>query len=289
MEYIRFELLIQTGFVIACLMEEAKDLCDSCHYRYNIFILANKHGVWVDKVECKRHKREMLAMMKNKILEINKHVSLYNENMTKINPSLKLDEIKYSTLNKELSPYFERTEESNNTNEKLLPYLISSFDSYVSGKVSPLLNMLAFNKDITDLSIKSFELVDVNEQFRNRMYEVIDLQLMGYKSTSLLVLGRIYEEIITKYLLKLNEESKIVIANEAIINMRFENKLGFLKSRGFISEKDWLIISKIKFDRKIGGHFVDIESKAEAEMESEATIKLAIKLINKFDKKLRAG
>ena len=278
---------MRIGFITASLMEETKELHEGCHQMYSLFRIANKWDVWTDKVETQRHKRETLRFMKYKIPKINQLVVLYNDDMTKINPDLNLKEIEYSNIDKEL-PIFFKTEEINSKEmDKLIPHLVTSFDSYIFNKVKPLLDRLSYNKDIMDLNIKSFGLEQINQRYQKGLHEVIDLFFMGYRSTSLLVLGRLFEEIITKYLLKLCKDTKINLARETILNMRFENKLGFLKANGFISEKDWLIISKLKFDRNIGGHFVDKKLKAEAEIESEATIKLALKLINKFDKKLK--
>ena len=225
--------------------------------------------------------------MKQKILEINKTIASYNKDMNQINPDLKLNKISYSAINKELSKFFSIEETEYDGLDKLTPYLIDSFNLYVFNKVKPLLDKLSYNKDVMDLNIKSFGLDKINPAYYESLYEVIDLYFMGYRSTSLLVLGRIFEEIITRYLLKLCKDNKINLTEETILNMRFENKLGFLKANGFISEKDWLIISKLKFDRNVGGHFVDKKLKEEAEIESEATIKLALKLINKLDKKLQ--
>lgn len=287
MEHMRFNILIRIGLITAFLMEETKELQEGCHQMYSLFKLANKEGIWTDKIETQRHKREISRFMRYKIPKINELIVSYNDNMAKINLDLNLKEIEYSSINKELSIFFKTEETSSETREKLMPYLIGSLDLYISNKVKPILDQISYNKDVLDLHIKSFGLEQVNPTYQKGLYEVIDLYFMGYKSTSLLVLGRIFEEIITKYLLKLCKDNKINLTSETILNMRFENKFGFLKANSFISEKDWLIISKLKFDRNIGGHFVDKKLKEEAEIESEATIKLALKLINKFDKKLK--
>lgn len=286
MEHMRFNILIRIGLITAFLMEEIKELNEGCHQMYSLFKIANKEGVWTDRVATQRHKKKILSFMRYKIPKINELIVSYNDDMAKINLELNLKEIEYSGINKELSTFFKTEETSSETIEKLIPYLISSFDLYISNKVKPLLDQISYNKDVLDLHIKSFGLEQVNLTYQKGLYEVIDLYFMGYKSTSLLVLGRIFEEILTKYLWKLCKDNKINLTSETILNMRFENKLGFLKANSFISEKDWLIISKLKFDRNIGGHFVDKKLKEEAEIESEATIKLALKLINKFDKKL---
>jgi len=267
-------------------MDETKELYESCHRMYSLFKIANKEHVWTNKIEVKEHEQKTLSFMRQKILDINKLIVSYNRDMKKINPELKLTKISYFGLNKELSQFFETDETNHDTLDKLIPYLIGSFDLYVFNKIKPLLYKLSYNRDVMDLHIKSFGLDKINLAYHRSLYEVIDLYFMGYRSTSLLVLGRIFEEIITKYLLKICKDNKINLTRETILNMRFDNKLGFLKANDLISEKDWLIISKLKFDRNVGGHFVDKELKEEAEIESEATIKLALKLINKFDKKL---
>ena len=286
MKDMKFNIIRRIGFETACLMDETKELYESCHRMYSLFKIANKEHVWTNKIEVKEHEQKTLSFMRQKILDINKLIVSYNRDMKKINPELKLTKISYFGLNKELSQFFETDETNHDTLDKLIPYLIGSFDLYVFNKIKPLLYKLSYNRDVMDLHIKSFGLDKINLAYHRSLYEVIDLYFMGYRSTSLLVLGRIFEEIITKYLLKICKDNKINLTRETILNMRFDNKLGFLKANDLISEKDWLIISKLKFDRNVGGHFVDKELKEEAEIESEATIKLALKLINKFDKKL---
>ena len=282
----KFNVLIRIGFKTASLMEETKELHEGCHQMYSLFRIANRWDVWTDRIETQRNKKKILSLMRSKIPKINEMVVSYNEDMSKISPELKLKKIAYSRISKELASFFERKETDSQTADKLMPYLIGSFDLYVINKVKPLLDQLSYNKDIMDLNIESFGLNKVNPTYHKDLHEVIDLYLMGYRSTSLLVLGRIFEQIMTKHLLRLCRDKKINVTRKKILNMRFENKLGFLKANGFISEKDWLIVSKVKFDRNIGGHFVDKKLTREAETESEATIKLALKLINKFDRML---
>ncbi|MBI4186693.1 MAG: hypothetical protein HY530_04195 [Chloroflexi bacterium] len=288
MKSIRFNMLIRIGFITASLMGDTKELCENCHAMYSLFKVANKYDVYNERKAIQEHKRKMQRFMKEKISEINREIDLYNENMVKINPDLTLTQIEYSNIDKELSHFYKTTEEETNsqTKERLLPYLINSLDLWVFNKVKQLPDRLSYVKDIMDLNVESFGLDEIKSKYHEHLYEIIDLHLMGYRATSLLVLGRVFEEIITNYLLILSKYNKIDLIENTILNMRFENKLGFLKSNGFVSEKDWLIISKLRFDRNIGGHFVDGELKQQAEKESESTIKLAFTLINKFDKKL---
>ena len=67
--------------------------------------------------------------------------------------------------------------------------------------------------------------------------------------------------------------------------MRFENILGLFKSQELISEKDWLILSKLRLDRNIGGHYIserDAHIRNESENEAEATIRLSLPLLKKY-------
>lgn len=285
-EQMKLNILIQIGFKAASLMEETKELHEGCHQKYSLFSVANTYDVWTDRIEKQRHRDKVSSFMRFKIQKINELVVSYNEDMSKINPELKLKRITYSGIGKELVSFFKPNKTDSQTLKELIPHLISSFDLYVFNKVKPILDQLSNHKDMIDINIKSFGLNKVNSTYHKDLYEVIDLYFMGYRTTSLLVLGRIFEEIITKCLLKLYKDRKVDLTRKTILNMRFENKLGFLKSKGFISEKDWLIVTKLKFDRNIGGHFVEKKLKREAEIESEATIKLALKLINRFDRML---
>jgi hypothetical protein len=285
-----FNKLIKIGFIRSSLIDEAKALCDSCHQRFVLFRLAN----WVNKAKIRERKKEIIEFSKHQIVEINKLVNEHNSIMTEINPQLTIKKIANSDVIKQISEFYKTTEEKNPADyEKLTPHIISSFDLYIFNFVKPMLDQISFTRNVMNLNIESFGLNEVNKKYHKDLDEVVDLHLMGYKNTALLVLGRIFEEIITRYMIKLYKNRKIQNRTDEILNMRFENKLGFLKSNKFISEKDWLIISKLKLDRNVGGHFATEKSireskraKKESELESEATIKLALKLINKFDKKI---
>lgn len=286
--------LIKVGFIISSLIDETEELYDSCHQMYGLFRVANEYNVWVDKVESQKRKRKTIGFVTHKIVKINKLINQYNRIMKDINPQLTIKKIVNSNINKQISEFYKTIKlASPKDYEKLTPHVISSFDSYIFHLVQPVLDQLSYINKIMKLNIQSFELNKVNEKYHTDLYEVIDLQLMGYRNTALLVLGRIFEEIITRYMIKLYKNKKIQNRPREILDMRLENKLGFLKSGEFISEKDWLIVSKLKLDRNIGGHFATEKSireskivKKEAELESEATIKLAMKLINKLDNKI---
>jgi len=71
--------------------------------------------------------------------------------------------------------------------------------------------------------------------------------------------------------------------------MNFENILGLFKSKKLVNEKDWLLLSKLRLDRNVGGHYLsdrDALIRKETEQQAEMTIKLAMPLLKKFHKHL---
>ncbi len=284
---LKFNILIRIGFRAADLFNEVKDLIENCHKMYSFYKIANRWDVYTDKIKAQSLKKRVLEFIRYKISKINRLIASYNKDVIKVASELKIKKIMFSDIAKGFSMFFKTDETKiSKPHEKLL---INSFDLYISNKMKPMMENLSYSKSILDYKIKSFELYKIRTKYHKSLYEVIDLYFLGYKTTALLVLGRLFEEIVTRYLLRLQTDRKINTMKKSVLKMRFEDKLGLLKSNNFISEKDWLIISKVKFDRNIGGHFSPKRGlQKEAELESEATIKLALKLINKFDKKLDA-
>lgn len=138
-------------------------------------------------------------------------------------------------------------------------------------------------------SSKEFSLTRFNSRVRLQLIEVLDLLLIGYKNTSLVVLGSIFEEIITRHLFSLIADKKIEKRKSEIIKMGLDEKLGFMKGKKIITDKDWYIASKLKSDRNSGAHFLTTPSilkskasKKESFEGAEETIKLVLNIMNKY-------
>lgn len=290
----KYNQLLRLGFAAATIGETTQLIIQNARQQFMIFKLANKHGVYLDSKEISQHKRRLIDYLKPHIKELNDTIKIYNSTISKLNINLKLKPIKISSIEREIPRFFKINKKySSETHEALLSHVTNEFTLYLSYKFKDILEVLSQTKDYIDLRIDSFNIGGVSKKYQDNLREVVDLFFMGYKDTALLVLGRIFEEIITRYMIKLNKNKKINKNSKEILSMRFEDKLGLLKSKKMIGEKDWLIISKLKFDRNIGGHFVTSDSikkskiaRTEAIEESEETIKLAFRLVNRFEKRI---
>jgi hypothetical protein len=165
--------------------------------------------------------------------------------------------------------------------------------AHVQGSLISYLNSLVM-ETMNELNILTDKIVPDNhplilgiklpDNYKKTIFESVDLFILGYKSTALLVLGKAFEEILTKYLKKLKKANKIDLKTNIIEEMKFDKKLNFLHSIKLIPHKDWLILSKLIWDRNIGGHFVNKKKRLESEKEAGSTMFLVIRLINKYDK-----
>jgi hypothetical protein len=121
----------------------------------------------------------------------------------------------------------------------------------------------------------------VPQKYKNQVMEVIDLFLLNYTQTALLVLGRIFEELVTKLLYKATNSGKLNKTKAEIDSFNFETKINLLNANKLITEKEYLLFKKLKYDRNIGGHYSLKKEIIDANTESEQTIKLCIQQLSK--------
>jgi hypothetical protein len=261
------------------------DFIERANRTYAFYEIKNKEDVFDDSVNLIKSKKRMSMFIRQRIDRINRNIDSYNKEMKEINSDYQLKRIQLPDLDNKLSVFFEKSGLNTKINEKVFIHIQNSFNSYLAHLVEPLREQIIINRNISDREIESFGIQKINPKYHERLYEVVDLFLFGYKTTSVLVLGTIFEEVVTKYMLKLKKQNKITLKRNQILKMRFADKLNFMKSNGFIGEKNCLVISKLKFDRNVGGHFKKQTLRKQVANESGETIKLCLKILRDFDKK----
>lgn len=230
----------------------------------------------------------------NQIKEINTSIDLINCNIILLNPDLlglKVRKIIMTRplLQKSLQNILKKIDISKGKSDEIMPHVNNSVFLFIKHLTEPVMDDTKnIVSKISGLKTSFFENVVVPKDYRKNVEEVIDLYIIGYRNTAMLVLGKIFESVLTRYLLILinNKIIKDKTKND-VMNMTFDNRLNYLSSKGYVLHKDWLVLSKLIWDRNIGGHSLknNIETK-ETYSEAESTIKLALKLLSKYDDKL---
>jgi hypothetical protein len=240
-----------------------------------------------DKAQIKKFEEQTINGYIRYATTINKYVKLYNDNYSKVlnhyYTKHKLSKLPVSL--KKTHAVFNKYCRTDHTNSSV-KIIGLGFDKFYDVFFYPLLRNISERNNSINSLVDSFGLENIPQEYKNKVIEVIDLFSLNYSLAGLLVLGKIFEEIITRYLMVLSTRNQIDIKTKSIVKMSFENKLNFLVSNKFIGYKDQLILSKLKFDRNIGGHFSKKAIENEAKHESEATIKLALGLITKYYNKI---
>jgi hypothetical protein len=286
----KFRSLLKVGaFIISITI-----LCDNIRrelYREysNCLAFGKTFGdiAYPNQNSIKQEQRRIICLVKQSFKALNSNLSGLNKELSKINgDKIKLKKVPLNNLDKEMKSFFS-SKIFTTDNDDIIKHLLNSFDAYINRKIQPAHDSVKEAGVNLQREMNFFEIHKVNHKYRKKVCEALDLYLIGYKSTSLIVLGKIFEEIFVKYLWKLKKNKKIKLTKNEILKMSFENILGFMKSNKFINYKDWLILSKIRTDRNRSAHPVIHKLQKETESEAQSTLKLALGLINKFYEKIK--
>lgn len=236
----------------------------------------------------------LVDQLHNQVKEINASVDLINRNIILLNPDLHGLKVRKVIMTKpllqiSLQNILKKIDISKGKSDDIMPHVNNSVFLFIKHLTEPVMedtkNIIS---KISGLKTSFFENVSVPECYKKNVEEVVDLYIIGYRNTAMLVLGKIFENVLTRYLLRLINNQTIKDKTKSdIMNMTFDNRLNCLSSKGYVLHKDWLVLSKLIWDRNIGGHSLksNIETK-EAYSEAESTIKLALKLLRKYNNKL---
>lgn len=221
-----------------------------------------------------------LEKINSRIKELNKDVSKLDSDFIKSKVTL----IKFSKeeITKEIERIFKKIDVDKKSSDIAISNVRSQLSEMIRKRVDDAqhqcLEIMGYCID----KQKGFK-KGVPKKFQNQISEVIDLLMIGYKLTALLVLGRIFEELFNNLINKNFRKINYNGTKKELLEETFIRKLNILNQNKIISHKDWLILSKVIWDRNTGGHFInDNMRKLEAEKESESTARLSIPLIKKY-------
>ncbi len=258
-----------------------------------MFDLQVEFQQWPDKSERNERVHQLASRLILAFNDINESIGSLNRNLVLLNSDFSLVRVKKipiqkALLEKRLDQVFHDVRVSKGLSSIITPHIKSSLTLLLRSYVDRVAEDC--KKVVEVISPRGNPLVknlNVPPAYLQQTNEVLDLFYLGYKSTSLLVLGKLFEGILTRYIIRLVQSNKINLNMSALREMTFDNKLGLLFSKGFVTRKDYLILAKLIWDRNIGGHFVSERKRRESEKEAEATIKLVMPLLKKYDTKLK--
>lgn len=246
--------IITLGILMESIELEIKSFLDS--YIDKIVILKSlKEELLLTEIEQKVKRKENIKISidsaKKRIQKINFLIKEFNEilSLLDLKNSLKeLDETKICNIfeNRLEKDFFEE-DSIVLANEHLFLALSSEFKTVMDSI-----------KELMDY-FKRFQVFEGIENLEKLYYkqikEAINIFSIGYGQTAVLCAGRILEGMINDYLKKLLEKKDISLENfNEFINNKYNNKLGFLKDKVFLSEEEFIKLKAFTFDRDKGGH-----------------------------------
>jgi hypothetical protein len=282
----RIRVYIRIGIYIGKLLEKIKQISNELLFKCRVLMAENQFGLLEKKEEILKAKKEIHFFLASQIPKINSHIKSLNKDLKFVKLEKKVSQLSSVKIEKSLQKLIENKNDLINTTKTIDEWILKALSTEISQELDEIPRNISEIGNEINRKTDSFNLKKIDSKYLYKVKESIDLYLLGYKNTALLVLGRVFEEILTKYLLKLKKDQKILITKEDIIKMKLVDKINFLKSKKFISEKDGLILSKLKFDRNVGAHFNTKSNQIDAEKESEFTIKLSLSILNKYITKL---
>lgn len=245
---------------------------------------------WAPKSDFKQKLVNALLMQ---IKSINSRIDVVNRNIILLNKDyerVKVNKIKISKtwLKQKVLDVLKEIKLPKGKSDEIMPHIQSSVYSLIDSIIDSV--SLATDKVVSMISDQKRLFttgVRIPAEFNKSIIEVIDLYILGYRSTAMLVMGKIYETILTRILLHMIKTGKVKSkSNHDIFNMTFDSKLNYLYSLKYIPKKDWLIISKLILDRNIGGHVIGRRKEViECYQEALPTLQLAFKMLNKYYQK----
>lgn len=141
------------------------------------------------------------------------------------------------------------------SNHESLELANEKFQLKISFEINkPLNSIKEFLDQFEDLEkFSGYE--TLNMPYKKNVQEAIHINSIGYGKTAVLCVGRTIEKAINEYLKELIKREKITQKEfDEFINTKCNNKIGFLKSRGFVDEEEFTKLKAFSFDRDKGGH-----------------------------------
>lgn len=267
---------------IAYALDNLEKDASQQYYKFNRM---NELGEYTKQEHIESSKSSYKKMISVRIKEINASIESYNESSSEIFEGREIKRISYPSISTEIEGAFQKQDGDQEAYNLVSPYIQQKLAAFLNSTFIKVYDDLIAHKiELEDYS-KSFKVDTFPEAYRDEIEQMIDIYVMGYKSTALLVLGRIFEKIMTVWGNGLIDKQIIEKTVEEFRELRFENILGLFKGKYLISEKEWHILSKLRLDRNIGGHYLsddDTLARNESEEEAEMTIRLALPLIKKY-------
>jgi len=267
-----------------------KEMQNNASQYYYFFDRLNELGEFGKEKHIEESKKQYEEIVFKSVKSINKTIDNYNKTVKELFNNVELAKIPLKPLQEEINNVFKINAQDEKSYMQISPYLKEKMSKYILGITSKVIDELIAHKEMIDKYASKYETKTFPTIYKEDLEQIIDLYVMGYRSTALLVLGRVFEKIFMIWGYALIDSSKLQMTKRNLRNETFENVLEIFKEKGFITLKHWHVLSKIRLDRNVGGHYLsekDVLTRLETEQEAEMTLMLALPLIKKYDKKIQ--
>lgn len=277
--------LIEIGSQRLDIAHKIGNLLEKVRIQYQLYNRLNELGQYSKEDHLKESKERFEKLIIGQLNEINKNIDRYNKAASSILDAKTVRKVEIRPVKAEINKTFKKLEVDQDAYNLVSPYIEKQFADFLIKIVDPVFDDLVEQKKILDNYVETFKIGEYDTSYKKDLHQMADIYVMGYKSTAVLVLGRVFEKLFTLWGHSLIEEGKLSKTKEEFDELRFENILGLFKSRQLLNDKDWHVLSKLRLDRNVGGHYLsdqDALLRKETENEAEMTIRLALPLINKY-------
>lgn len=284
----KYYSIINIGYYRSDITRKISLLFDKTYFRYKIYHRINELGKFNDDIHIRESRDDFIEMIVAHVKEINKSIDQYNLAAAQIFNAKKVRRVAVIPIRKEIKRLFKKHEVDQSGYNLIAPYVEKELYDFLMKTLDVVFTDLIQHKDDSENFLSSFKVREFDAIYKPDLHQLLDIYMLGYKSTAVLVLGRVFEKLFTLWGHELIIRNLINKTRDDFNDMRLENILGLFKASKLITDKDWHTLSKLRLDRNIGGHYIsekDALVRSESEEEAEATIRLALPLLKKYHNK----
>ncbi len=124
------------------------------------------------------------------------------------------------------------------------------------------------------------------KKVRINIKEAFDVYSIGYLGTSVFIIGKTLEMVITDYLKELKKCKKINYTMNEINSWNFDTKINILKKEKLLAPNQYSKMMSVKWDRNIFGHPSKKTDLIEAKNDADAIIKIGVNMIQLIENRI---
>jgi len=294
-----FKYIMTLSFLVRIIMESISKV-EQTYYGARILRYENKKEM-IEK------KERFYSAVKKELTELNENISMFNQfirgelkyaNFTNI-PKVNVKRVK-KIIDDHKGDYPVEYDENLEFKEKIIKHVMAEDSS--ASSLSRKNTILKLEKTLTDVkySISNFlKEVDMlfspfnqyeDEKFskntRMEINKAKDCFSIGLMGETVFIIGKILENLSTKYLILLKKANKINYKTSEIKKWDFETKINILKKEKMLTPNQYSKLMSVKWDRNIFGHPSKTSDIKQSMKDAKAMVIIGLNFISYLESKI---